>query len=98
MKLDKTSGPIAAFGAKLDLTQLIAKHTDEGDDFHFDLHTIRCIGSQWSGGVTFTELSTLHILFNLRRAIQSGWELQIQADSSFVFCAADLSVIMFGVN
>ncbi len=32
------------------------------------------------------------------RAIQRGWELQIQSDGSFAFCAAELSVIVFGVN
>ena len=98
VKLDKTSGAMARLGAKLDLAMLIAKHNDEGDDFHFDLHTIICIGSQWYGGVTFTELTTPHLLFNLGRAIQCEWELQIQSDGSFAFCSADIGVIVFGVN
>ncbi len=31
-------------------------------------------------------------------AIVSGWELQVQADWSFDFCASKLGVITFGVN
>ena len=56
------------------------------------------LGSQWYGGVTFTELTTPHLLFNLGRAIQREWELQIQSDSSFAFCSAEIGVIVFGVN
>ncbi len=47
---------MAKLGAKFDLARLIAKHNDEGDEFHFDLHTI--IYTQWSCSVTSTELST----------------------------------------
>jgi hypothetical protein len=105
VKLDKTSGSMARLGAKFDLARLIAKHNDERDDFHFDLHTIICIGSQWSGGVTFThnftEPSTPQLMFDLGRAIQSKWEVQIQSDGSFgrsAFCSAEIGVIVFGVN
>ena len=35
---------MARLGAQLDLAMLIAKHNDEGDDFHFDLHTIILLG------------------------------------------------------
>ncbi len=37
-------------------------------------------------------------MFNLGRAIQSKWELQIQSDGSFAFCSAEIGVIVFGVN
>ena len=89
---------MAKLGAKFDLAHLIAKHNDEGDYFHFDLHTIICIGSQWKGGVTFTELIMPHLMFHLGRAIQCEWELQIQLDGSFAFCSAEIGVIVFGVN
>jgi hypothetical protein len=89
---------MARLGAQLDLVRLIAKHNDEGDDFHFDLHTIICIWSQWKGGVTFTELSTPQLMFNLGSAIQYEWELQIQSDGSCAFCSAEIGVIVFGVN
>ncbi len=98
VKLDKTSWSMASLGSQFDLAKLIAMHNDEGDDFHFDLHTIICIRSQWQGGVTFTELSTPQIMFNLGRAIQSEWKLQIQSDGSFAFCSAEIGVIVFGVN
>ncbi len=89
---------MASLGAQFDLAKLIAEHNDEGDDFRFDLHTIICIRSQWQGGVTFTELSMPQLMFNLGRAIQSEWELQIQSDGSFAFCSAEIGVIVFGVN
>ncbi len=91
---------MARLGAKFDLAWIIAKNNDEGDDFHFDLHTIICHGirSQWSGDVTFTELSTPQLMFNLGSAIQSKWEVQIKSDGSFAFCSAEIGVIVFGVN
>ncbi len=45
-----------------------------------------------------TELSTPQRMFNLGRAIQSEWEVQIQSDGSFAFCSAEIDVIVFGVN
>ena len=44
------------------------------------------------------ELTTLHFIFNIARLIATGWELQIQADGSYDFCASQLGVIAFGVN
>ncbi len=57
-----------------------------------------CIGNLWSRGVTFMALTTPHLIFNVARAIASGWELQIQADGSYEFCTSELGVIVFGVN
>jgi hypothetical protein len=37
-------------------------------------------------------------MFNLGRAIQSEWEVQIQSDGSFAYCSAEIGVIVFGVN
>ena len=90
------NGSMTRLGARLDLQALIARHNDPADDYHLDLHKVVCIGSQWSDGVSFMELTTVHL--NIWRAMQSGWELQVQADGSFEFCASKLGVIIFGVN
>ena len=80
-------------GARLDLQALIARHNDPANDYHLDLHKVVCIGSQWSDGVSFMELTTMHLLLNIGRAMQSGWELQVQADGSFEFCASKLALL-----
>ena len=97
-RLDDTNGSMTRLGARLDLQALIARHNDPANDYHLDLHKVVCIGSQWSDGVSFMELTTMHLLLNIGRAMQSGWELQVQADGSFEFCASKLGVIIFGVN
>ena len=44
------------------------------------------------------ETSTVDLILNVGRAIGSGWQLHIQADGTFGFCASDIGVIVFGVN
>jgi hypothetical protein len=98
VQLDTSNGAMTQLGDKMALEKLIARHNDPDDDYHLNLHQVVCIGNQWKKGVTFMEVSTPHFLFNAGRAMQTGWELQVQADGSFDFCAAKLGVIVFGVN
>ena len=43
-------------------------------------------------------LTTPHMLLNLGRAMQSQWEVQLQADGSFNFCDRKFGLLSFGVN
>jgi len=98
VKLDQTFGSMIRLRESLDLQAFIDRHNDPDDDFHLDLHQVVCIGNQWSGRVTFMELTTPHFIFNIGSAIQSGWEMQLQADGSFNFCASNFGIILFCVN
>ena len=98
VQLDKSNGAMTRLASELDLAALIARHNDPEDDYHLDLHQVVCIGSQWNNGVTFMEVTTVNLLFNVGRAMQTGWELQVQADGSFDYCESKLGVIVFGVH
>jgi hypothetical protein len=62
------------------------------------MHQVVCIGAQWFGGVTFFSKTTMQLLLNLARVLQSGWPMQVQTDGSFDFCDRKLGMIVFGVN
>ena len=96
--LDESNGAMTRLGEKMDLASLIVRHNDPSDEYHLDLHQVVCIGNQWSQGVTFMELTSLHLLFRVGRGMQTGWELQVQADGSFDFCASKLGVVVFGIH
>ncbi len=83
--------------ASMDLTMFIKRHNDPNDDFHLDMHQVVCIGLQWSGGVTFFSKTTMQLLLNLARSLQSGWPMQVQTDGSFDFCYSKLCVVATGV-
>ena len=96
LEVNSEHGKMSLLDASMDLTMFIKRHNDQNDDFHLDMHQVVCIGAQWSGGVTFSSNSTLQLLFNLARALQSGWPMQVQTDGSFDFCDSKLGVIVFG--
>jgi hypothetical protein len=87
VQLNDCSGPMARLAEILDLKLLIVRHNDPNDDYHVELHKVVCIGSQWKDCVTFIELSTAHFLFHTGSANMRGWDLQVQVDGSFEFCA-----------
>jgi hypothetical protein len=94
VQLDTSNGAMTQLGDRMALEKLIARHNDPDDDYHLNLHQVVCIGNQWKKGVTFMEVSTPHFLFNAGRAMQTGWELQVQADGSFDFCQTEEQLIV----
>lgn len=91
-------GSLTQLAESMDLLAWIKRHNDPDDEYHLDLHQVVCIGSQFGDGVTFMEMTTLHFILNMARAIACEWPLQVQADGSFDFCDRTLGVIVFGVN
>ncbi len=84
LELNSEHGIMTLLASSMDLTMFIKQHNDPNDDFHLDMHQVVCIGSQWSGGVTFFSKTTMQLLLNLERALQSGWPMQVQTDGSFL--------------
>ena len=40
VKLDETNGPMTRLCNKIDFENLIARHNDPADEYHFDLHSV----------------------------------------------------------
>ncbi len=85
------------FSNKLDVELLIERHDDPEDKYHLNLHEVG-IGNQWKWGVTYMELTTPHLKFNVGCSLQSGCLLHVQADGSFDLCTSKLGVTVFEVN
>ena len=52
---------------------------------------------KYNNGV-FISLSSLSMLMNPLKAVNSGWQVQIQADVTFRVCMEDVALLGFGVN
>jgi len=74
-------------------------HNDEGDSFHLDLHEpfVTAYSVEEDSGV-FIAFSTLSMLFNPLKVVNSGWQLQVQADATFRVCVEEVGLLGFGVN
>ena len=97
-ELDGSNGSMTRYADSIDLSQLAKRHDDPADPYHLKMHEVVCLGAQFHGGVTYMGLTTPHMLLNLGRAIQSEWEVQLQADGSFNFCDRKFGLLSFGVN
>ena len=97
-ELDGSNGSMTRYADSIDLEQVVKRHDNTADPFHLKMHAVVSLGAQFQGGVTYMGLSTPHMLLNLGRAIQSEWELQLQADGSFNFCDRKFGLLCFGVN
>ena len=62
------------------------------------MHQVVSLGAQFKGSVKFATFTTAHQLMNIGRAIQSGWEVQLQSNGSFNHCSADFGLIAYGLN
>ena len=71
---------------------------DPADAFHLDEHQPVCCGYQFTDGVRFMTISTVHLLLNMARVKNYKWQIQGQFDGSFNFCKKDFCIIGFGVN
>lgn len=96
--LDGTEGSMTQLAEQLLLKGLIARHNDPADAFHLDEHQPVCCGYQFTDGVRFMTISTVHLLLNMARVKNYKWQIQGQFDGSFNFCKKDFCIIGFGVN
>ena len=81
------------------VTIFFSRHNDEGDSFHLDLHEpfVTAYSVEEDSGV-FIAFSTLSMLFNPLKVVNSGWQLQVQADATFRVCVEEVGLLGFGVN
>jgi hypothetical protein len=75
---------------------LVAAH-NAGGDFHLDLYVIG-YDIQAAHDIVSINISSLHFLLNVFRAINAGRSMQLSGDCTFNFCRHNVDMIGFGVN
>jgi hypothetical protein len=81
IKLDGKEGTMDQLADALSLTLRIAFHNS--GEHELGPHDLVCLGSQFSEGVRFMCLSTMHFLTNMQHAKNRGWQMQGDFDDSF---------------
>jgi hypothetical protein len=98
INLDDTEGAIVRLAQSRSLSRHIKKHNDPADPYHLNEHQTFCLGYQFKDGVTFMCFSTTHMLLNLARMENCGWQKQIHLDGAFNWCVKDFGLIGIGCN
>ena len=74
--LDGSEGSMNRLADSISLVKLLKRHNDPADSYHMDKHEVVCVGHQFSDGVRFMSLTTPHLLLNMARAKNCGWQAQ----------------------
>jgi hypothetical protein len=105
--LDNTYGSLQNFCEALFFQTLMQRHNEaKDDDHHLRLHQPFVIAYGIDSDVQslsgspgiFMAVSSLWMLLNIGRALNSGWEMQLQVDATFKVCTEAVGVLGFGVN
>jgi hypothetical protein len=96
IKLDGKEGTVEQLADALSLTRCIGLHNS--GERELGPHDPVCLGLQFSEGVRFMCLSTMHFLTNLPRAKNCGWQMQGHFDGSFDFCDEKFAMLGFGLT
>ncbi len=96
--IDGTRGAMLTLAMNLSLSKFISKHNDPNDAYHLDQHDVVTCGYQFERGVTFLNLTTPHLLLNLARAENCGWQTQCHFDGTFNLCRKNIGMIAMGMN
>jgi hypothetical protein len=96
--LDGSEGSMNRLADSISLVKLLKRHNDPADSYHMDEHEVVCVGHQFSDGVRFMSLTTPHLLLNMARAKNCGWQAQGHFDAAFNWCGKEIALIGFGMN
>ena len=80
------------------LYKLLAKHNDPRTKQDVKYDDVICLGSQFNNGVLYLCLSTVSMLMNVFRSINSGWPVTWMGDGTFNLCDHKLCVLTGTVN
>jgi hypothetical protein len=94
--LDGKQGSMKRLAEEMCIVKLIRLHNS--GERELDPHEPVCCGSQFSLGVSFMCLTTLHFLMNMARAKNCGWQMQGHFDGSFNFCEKSIAMLGFGMG
>jgi hypothetical protein len=94
--LDGRQGSMQRVADEMSIVKLI--HLHNSGERELDPDEPVCCGSQFSLGVSFMCLTTLHFLINMACAKNCGWQLQGHFDGSFNFCEKSIAMLGFGMG
>jgi hypothetical protein len=101
-EVDNTFASIAAFGSGIWFGDILRRHNDVADDYHFDdPHKVFCIGNvapEAAGEEIFLNLANMWGILNLARAHESGWKVCMSGDGTGRLCSKQITLISLGVN
>ncbi len=81
--LDGSEGSMVQLAESLSLKNFIERHNDPTDAFHMDELQPVCCGYQFEDGVRFMNLTTQHLINNMPRAENCGWQKPMHVDGAF---------------
>ncbi len=91
--LDGSEGSMNRLADSISLVKLLKRHNDPADSYHMDEHEVVCVGHQFGDGVLFMSLTTPHLLLNMVRAKNCGWQAQGHFDAAFNWCGKEIALI-----
>ncbi len=98
VELDGSEGSMTELAESLSLERFIARHNDPDDSYHLDQHEVVCYAFQFKNGVRFVNVTTQHMLNNLARAENCGWQKQAHFDGAFNCCEKEFGIIGIRMN
>ena len=96
--IDGSEGSMVQLAESLSLKRFIERHNDRDDPFHLDEHQTVCVGYQFKNGVCYMTITTPHMLNNLARGENCGWQKQLHVDAAFNWCEKAVAVVGMGLN
>ena len=95
-KIDGSEGAMTKLAKSLSLKTAIERHNDP--EYHMEAHQVVCLGYQFKDGVCCMVLSSPHLIANMARAIECGWQIQGHWDGAFNWFKKDFGLLAFGLN
>jgi hypothetical protein len=93
-------GSIKQYAHENDMRRLVARHSDEADSFHLDLHHFCVLATTFSDESQEFSMfyATPYMLLTTLRVVISEWPLNVFVDLTHGFCANKVKMIGYGVN
>jgi hypothetical protein len=97
---DDSFGTLLQFAQDNNFSELLSKHNDPEDPYHFDLFQFLVLGHEFSPqrDIVRITLSSPWMLLNALRAIIAGWGFQLNGDVTGKVCRVSVDLLQFGVN
>ena len=89
LSIDGSEGAMTKLAKSLSLKTAIKRHNDPEDEYHMEAHQVVCLGFQFKDGVCYLVLSSPHLIANMARAIECGWQVQGHWDGAFNWYTKD---------
>ena len=97
---DDTFGNLLQFTEDHDFSDLMRKHNDLEDPYHFDLFEFVVLGGELRAqrDIVRITIASPWMLANALRAIIAGWGFQLNGDVTGKVCRASVDLLQFGIN